>query len=354
MYRSEEEWNELSKNLKEIYMSERWSYYGGGKFHTKFQNLAHVELFESVMNPLLVANGTVAIELAIRAAFDNNCCDGRSIGIPVLTVPMVKWAAERSGCVDEIQCLDVDPKTFCIKDVPSDLDAVVWVHTGGLISKNTELMFRKCREDKVIIIEDISHAYGSSYNGRKAGTMGHFHAGSLFGTKVLTCGEGGIVGTHSRICYDFMKAMRNQGKNDNFEQIMDGYNYRASEFTAAIALARINGFNEEFEMRRKIANKYDVALNEIGIRSVEKELGCVTGLYKYIVRTKCAHKLDDRMENEGFSLTDWVHDKLLAKGNFPGAEEVADGHVCLQLVADPLKRNEYINTFKELWKEINR
>lgn len=355
MYRSKEEWNKLKGYLEEVYFSERWSYYGGGKFHTKFENLAHVKLFNGLMRPLLVANGTVALELAIRAAFYNTTRKIK-LGIPVLTVSMVKWAAERSGCIDEIQYLDVDPETFCIRDIPSDLDGIVWVHTGGLMSEKTEHMFLKCRENGVVIIEDISHAYGSSYGGRKAGTMGHFVAGSLFGTKTLTCGEGGIVGTHSEICYDFIKAMRNQGKDDDFNQIMEGYNYRASEFTAAIAFARLKGLEKEIVTRRMIANQYDSELNKIGVRSVEKELGlgCITGLYKYIVRTKNAHRLDELMEEAGYSFGDWVHDRLLAHGDFPGAEEIMDGHVCLQLIPDSVERNRYINTFKALWREINK
>lgn len=357
MYRSEVEWNELKECLRKIYFSERWAYYGGGEFHSKFENLAYENLFEMQTNPLLVANGTVSIELAIRAAFHvDRLGNGRHVklGIPVLTVPMVKWAAERSGCVDEIQYLDVDPKTFCIREIPKGLDGIVWVHTGGLMSEKTECMLNECRKHKMVIIEDISHAYGSSFNGRKAGTIGHLAAGSLFGTKVLTCGEGGVVCANSKILYNFMKVMRNQGKNDEFEQVMDGYNYRVSEFTAAIAFVRLSRFERELVMRRDIANTYDKALAEIGVRSVEKELGCVTGLYKYIVRTKRAHKFDELMEDAGFGFTDWVHDRLLVHGDFPGAEEIMDGHVCLQLVQNNVERDEYINTFKSLWKEMNR
>lgn len=360
MYRSEEEWDELQKHLKEIYFSERWSYYGGGKFHTKFENMACGELFGCQKSPLLVANGTVALELAIRAAF-HSIAPSRlrkkrhiKLGIPILTVPMIKWAAERSECIDEIQYLDVDPKTFCIREVPQDLDGVIWVHTGGLMSERTEQILNECRSNHITVIEDMSHAYGSSYNEIKAGTIGHFVAGSFFGTKTLTCGEGGIVATNIRACYDFIKTMRNQGKNDEFEQIMEGYNYRASEFTAAVAFARLKGLEKEIAERRLIADKYDIVLdNEIGIRSVENELRCKTGLYKYIVRTKRAHKLDELMEEAGFSFGDWVHDRLLVHGDFPGAEEIMDGHVCLQLIQDSVERDKYINTFKKLWKEIN-
>ena len=353
MYRSEEEWEELSGLLKEVYFSNRWAYYGGGKFHSAFEQLASEKLFDGKVNSLLVANGTVALELAIRAAFHANSCPVK-LGIPVLTVPMVKWAAERSDFVDEIKYLDVDPKTFCIRKIPRDLDGVIWVHTGGLMSEQTETMLKECKRQGTTVIEDVSHAYQSLCNGRTAGTIGHFVAGSLFGTKVLTCGEGGIVGTHSEIGYDFMKAMRNQGKDDEFEQVMEGYNYRASEFTAAIAFVRLKGFEKEYISRYQITNWYDVALRKVGIQSVENELGCVTAGYKYIVRTKHAHKLDEWMEEEGLSFTDWVHDRLLIRGDFPGAVEIMDGHVCLQLIQDPDERKEYLNTFMRLWKEINR
>ncbi len=354
MYRSEEEWTELKEYLEEVYWSERWAYYGGGKFHSKFEDLAGEKLFDGKKKVLLVANGTVALELAIRAAFQIKTGTYVKLGIPILTVSMVKWAAERSGCVDEIRYLDVDPKTFCIREIPDGLDGVVWVHTGGLMSEQTVTMIDECKKRGTVVIEDVSHAYGSSYIGRKPGTIGHFAAGSLFGTKALTCGEGGVVGTHSEFYYDFMKTTRNQGKNDSFQQVMEGYNYRASEFTAAIALTRLKGFEKEVAMRLAVAREYDEALREIGVQSVENELGCETGLYKYIVRTKRAHELDKRMENEDLSFSDWVHDTLLALGDFPGATEIADGHVCLQLIQYPAEREKYINTFKRLWKEINR
>lgn len=98
MYKSDEEWTKLEKHLKEIYFSNRWSYYGGGKFHTLFESMAYEKLFDKKMAPLLVSNGTMAIELAIRGAFHNKSHYVK-LGIPALTVPMVKFAAERSGHV---------------------------------------------------------------------------------------------------------------------------------------------------------------------------------------------------------------------------------------------------------------
>lgn len=95
-------------------------------------------------------------------------------------------------------------------------------------------------------------------------------------------------------------------------------------------------------------------LDTIPIRELIYELGCITGQYKYIVRTKLAHKLDDLMEGEGFSFGDWVHDKLLIDGDFPGATEIVDGHVCLTLIEDESDRKQYLKAFIRLWKEVNR
>jgi len=366
MHRKIEELSELNlnKNLEEIYFSEHENCHYSEKFHGKFGYFANRDLFGSKLTDLLLVNsGVVALELAIKAAFYPLYFENTSnvkIGIPVLADPMVKWAAERAECVEEIRYLDVDPKTFCIKDIPSDLDAVIWVHTGGLISEKTEQMFKKCRNDFVIIIEDISLAYGSSFNGKKAGSTG-FVAGSLFG---ITRFEGGIVGTRSRENCEFVRAMINQTSPSIYARVMDGhdpvklsnkgYNYRTSEFTAAVALEKLKNLDKEIAARRVIADEYDNALSKIGIQSVEKELGCVTGLYKYMVRTKSAHRLNDLMEAEGFSFTGLVHDKLLDEGDYPGAKELADGYVCLQLIEDAEKRISYIETFKRLWEKINQ
>ena len=67
------------------------------------------------------------------------------------------------------------------------------VHIGGHIAFEVEVIADYCREHGIFLIEDCAHAHGASWNGRRAGTYGDAGVYSLYATKTISTGEGGVL-----------------------------------------------------------------------------------------------------------------------------------------------------------------
>ena len=98
---------------------------------------------------------------------------------------------------------DIDAATFAL--TPQTVEAVltpatkavVTVHVAGLIPPQTEDLRELCEQRGITFIEDAAHAHGSTLNGRFAGSFSAAAAFSFYPTKVVTCGEGGMIATVS-------------------------------------------------------------------------------------------------------------------------------------------------------------
>src|SRR5437764_2444985 len=151
--------------------------------------------------------------------------------------------------------------------------AAFLVHIGGHIAFETERIAAYCAENGIFLIEDCAHAHGAEWHGRRAGTYGDAGVYSLYATKTITTGEGGVLVSRRPEVVEHARAFRNYGK-PGYE--VQGLNYRMSEFTAALGLIQIERLPEI------VAWKNDVARSELdGLYPSRLELpeGMVSGLY---------------------------------------------------------------------------
>ena len=147
-----------------------------------------------------------------------------------------------------------------------------------------------CDARGLTLVEDCAHAHGCSFNGWAAGTIGVAGAFSLFPTKVLTSGEGGMVVTNDEAVYREMKKVRNHGKDPDQGGAITtfGYNYRMSELTAILGLQQVLDAPRLIQERQRVARIYDGALHQVpNIRPLELAPGAVSTYYKYIVFVLC-------------------------------------------------------------------
>ncbi len=186
----------------------------------------------------------------------------------------------------------------------------IWVvHIGGHIAFDIEKISNFCKEKNIILIEDCAHAHGASLNGKKAGLWGDVGIYSLFATKTISTGEGGLLVSKNADLINYAKEYRNYGKTRN--KIL-GKNFRMSEFTAALGCIQVERLNDIVEWKNnyviKEINKYTNYLK------IPKNM--ISGYYKFIIfeeiknsvgkvyETGC-HKIfneDVRLPN-----TDWVN-----------------------------------------------
>lgn len=204
-----------------------------------------------------VANGTDAIELALRAG-------GVGPGDEVITVAHTAaatvCAVERAGATPIL--VDIDPHT-CTMDpaaaaaaVTPRTRAIVPVHLYGHPADMNAISELADRHD-LLVVEDCAQAHGARYDGRPVGTFGHLAAFSFYPTKNLgACGDGGAVVTADAGLTARLRRLRQYGQTDRYHHAERGVNSRLDEIQAAtlrVKLERLDAHNRE---RRRLARLY--------------------------------------------------------------------------------------------------
>jgi perosamine synthetase len=136
--------------------------------------------------------------------------------------------------------------------------AVMPVHLYGLPADIANIT-TAADERGVAVVEDASQAHGASVDGRPVGSFG-VGCFSLYATKNVTAGEGGVVTCHDAALADRLRLLRNQGMSERYCYELAGHNYRLTELQAAIALPQLTRLAERTERRRANAAMLDAGL----------------------------------------------------------------------------------------------
>ena len=297
------------------------------------------------------SSGTAALEILLRCAG----VAGRAVILPANTFYATAAAALSAGARPVFA--DVDPATFALspaaveRALGPDTAAVVLVHVAGLITPCADELRQLCQDSGVALIEDAAHAHGSTMDGRFAGSFGVGAAFSFYPTKVVTCGEGGMVLTSSAGLADEARIYRDQGKG-SFEtnhHVRHGYAWRMSELNAVAGLVHLRRMRQFIERRRAIAATYDTGLAALGfLQPLAEPSGCVSNYYKYIAllppgadrarfKREMADEHDVRLSGEVYDLP-LHHQPVLAEysqgQSLPVAEDICARHVCLPVHSD--------------------
>ena len=191
---------------------------------------------------LPVANGTVAITLALQAA---GVVFGDEVIVPAYTWDGTATAVLAMGGVPVFA--DVDPDTYCLdvesvrKAITSKTKAIVPVHLAMRFAAMDPLL-ELAAERKLLVIEDCAHAHGGAYKGKGAGSMGDLGCFSLQESKLMTSGEGGMVTTNELKYYEALQTVVNCGRaslTDEFGQRMIGLNYRMTDLQIALLVGQM-------------------------------------------------------------------------------------------------------------------
>ena len=89
------------------------------------------------------------------------------------------------------------------------------MHIGGHIAFDSEAIAALCRARGVTLLEDCAHAHGATWDGRRAGSYGDAGIYSLYATKTISTGEGGVLVSRDPELLAFARAFRNYGKPDH-------------------------------------------------------------------------------------------------------------------------------------------
>ena len=252
---------------------------------------------------------------------------GETVLCPSNTFMATPLAAVRAGA--EVQFVDCNREDLCMSFADFEAKAerhrpraAFLVHIGGHIAFDSEQIAAYCEQNDIFLIEDCAHAHGAEWNGRRAGTYGDAGIYSLYATKTITTGEGGVLVSDRPEVIEHARAFRNYGK-PSYE--VAGLNFRMSEFTAALGLVQIERLPEIVAFKNAVARE---ELDPEWASRLELPEGMTSGFYKYIVL--------DRLERSTGRVYDEPCHRIMGhQVDLPNSDWVARNHSCIPLYYRP-------------------
>jgi dTDP-4-amino-4,6-dideoxygalactose transaminase len=240
-----------------------------------------------------LASGTAAMHLSLLAA-------GVGPGDEVITTP-ITWPATanvivhcgaRPVFVDVLDAdLNIDPAAAAAA-VTERTKAILPVHLAGQPADVDPLLALG-----VPVVEDAAHATESTYRGRKIGAISLATCFSLYATKNVAAGEGGMVTTDDDDVAGELRNLRlmRRGEGSLYDVTVAGYKANLSDVLAAIALCQLEKIEEHAEIRRRHVAAYDAAVAELaGITPLARDARDHHALHLYVIRVDAQEAGDDR------------------------------------------------------------
>ena len=197
-------------------------------------------------------------------------------------------------------------------------------HIGGWVNPDIEKIADLCKEKKIALIEDCAHSLGSLLKGKHTGLFGDAGVYSLYATKAIPVGEGGIIVTDDD---ELSEIVEKFVIYDRFDQNIDiGVNFRMSEINALLSFSVLVKIELIIENKFKIAKKYIKYCNKFNWNYIDPlSNGQRSNLYKFIL---LSNSLSPAEEFEPIKTrTSPVYDYAL--GADPN--EIVRRHICLPI-----------------------
>jgi dTDP-4-amino-4,6-dideoxygalactose transaminase len=308
----------------------------------------------AVPHVLAVSSGTAAMHLALLAV-------GVGPGDEVITSP-ITWPAT----ANVIEHTGATP-VFCdVREDDLNLDATI---LPSLVTERTKVILpvhlagQPCDLDPIHalglpVVEDAAHALESRYRGRKLGGLSDATCFSLYATKNLAAGEGGLVATPRDDVADAVREMRltRRGDGARYDQRTPGFKANLPDVLAAIALVQLDKLELHGAIRARQVGLYDEGLADLdGIEPLARDRRDTHALHLYVVRIDAGRAGATRdeyqraLKKEGVATSihflpvhrlTWYRERYPEQPRLPVAEQA--GEEVLSLPLSPAHSDEYI------------
>ena len=279
---------------------------------------------QSVGSPYAIAlnSATAALHLSLLAA---GIGKGDEVIVPSLTFVSTAHAVLYVGAKPVFA--DIDKDTLCIdpadviKKITKKTRAIIPVHYGGHPC-DMDALNAIANDHKLTIIEDASHACGSSYHGKKIGSISPFTCFSFHAVKNLATGDGGMITVKDKTVAQHLRKLRWVGINkdtwDRLEVVSGeksyrgygwyyeveelGYKCHINDITAAIGLVQLQKLESSNALRRSLAKRYTRALetlSQIICPTIQPHM--ITAQHNYVIRCNDRDKLHLYLRDLGIS-----------------------------------------------------
>lgn len=245
-----------------------------------------------------VVNGTSALQLALQSC---GIGYGDEVLVPSLTYVASFQAISATGA-KPIAC-DINEQTLLIdledaqQKLTENTKAIMPVFYSGDAS-NIFQVYDFGSKNKIRVIEDAAHAFGTVINSKKVGSFGDISCFSFDGIKNITSGEGGCIVTSDPKALQIIKDVRLLGvekdtekrftgqRSWEFDVTAQGWRYHMSNIMAAIGIKQLEKFEEKAERRKYLAKKYDnLFIGNPNIHTFKRDYNSIVP-HIYVIRIK--------------------------------------------------------------------
>ncbi|GAA2516363.1 DegT/DnrJ/EryC1/StrS family aminotransferase [Rarobacter incanus] len=233
-----------------------------------------------------VNSGTAGLHLGLLAA---GIGPGDEVIVPSFTFAATANSVALTGATPVF--VDIEPDYFCLD--PRAARAAITERTAAILPVHlyghpydAPAFESIAAEHGIKLFEDAAQAHGASLQGRSVGTFGQFAMFSLYPTKNMTSGEGGMVSATSEIAHN-VRLLRNQGMERQYANELVGFNARMTDIHASIGrvqLTKVGGWTKKRQDNAAYLTRY---LSEVdGVTPPPVAPGAVHVYHQYTIRVE--------------------------------------------------------------------
>jgi perosamine synthetase len=219
---------------------------------------------------IIVSNGTTSLYLALKAL---EIGTGDEVIVPAFSFMATANVVEHVGAKPVF--VDISKDTYNIdvdiveQAITSKTKAIIPVHEFGLAC-DIKKICALAKKSNLLVVEDAACALGATEDDRFVGTFGNLGCFSFHPRKAITSGEGGVLVTDNDELALKLRTLRNHGIeiiDGKTEFVSPGYNFRMTDFQAALLSSQFNRLDEIIKYKETLAQIY---LNELaGVSSIK-------------------------------------------------------------------------------------
>src|SRR3546814_921748 len=226
----------------------------------------HLAAFVGVPHCISCANGTDALQIAFMAL---GIGQGDEVVTPGFTYIATAEAAAVLGAKPVY--VDIDPITYNLN--PALIEAAITPRTRAIVAVS---LYGQCADFDAInaiadrygitVIEDAAQSFGATYRGRRSCALSTIATTSFFPSKPLGCyGDGGALFTADAKLARSLRRIARHGQDGCYNHVVVGINSRLDTVQAAVLLAKMAIFEEEIDLRQRVADGYAAEFARAGL-----------------------------------------------------------------------------------------
>ena len=234
-----------------------------GKYTSLFEE--EVSKYTKAKHVISVSSCTAGLHISCLASGFKK---GDEVIVPAQTHTATAHAVEYTGAKAIFADVDYPSGNISLSEIKKKISkktkGLIVVHMAGYPCDMSRIIYF-CKSRNIKVIEDCAHALGTYHNNKHVGNFGVSGNFSFYPTKQITTGEGGAVITNNKKFYKEIKKLKAFGidkdikdrkKQGEYDVKALGYNYRMTDFQAALGYRQMNNYKENLKQRHKIAKRY--------------------------------------------------------------------------------------------------